>query len=89
MESCARRDAGLGGTLSKGRRHIAVRNVPIPDRLDEVGNGGGGPDASRKAVGNDVFAPPWWVLLQLRKPDRLSRYHEKNSIPQQEPEKVA
>src|SRR6202790_2567672 len=42
----------------KVRRRIAVRNVPIPDRLDKVGNGGGGPDASRKAVGNDVFAAP-------------------------------
>src|SRR3984893_16817642 len=74
----------------EGRRHFAVRNVPIPDRLDKVGNGGGGPDAPRKAVGNDVFAaPPWWLQLQLRKPDRLSRYHEESSTLRQEPETAA
>src|SRR3984893_8620752 len=79
---------GAGRHLDrKGGRRIAVRNVPIPDRLDEVGNGSGGPDAPRKAV--DVLAaPPGWLQLQLRKPDRLSRYHEKSSILLQEPEKI-
>src|SRR3979490_2054000 len=73
----------------KGRRRIFVWNVPIPDRLHEVGHGGGGPDAPRKAVGNDVLAaPPGWLQLQLRKTDRLSRYHEKSSILLQEPEKT-
>ena len=63
-------------------------DVPIPDCLDEVGNGGGGPDAPRKAVGNDVFAAAFgWLRLHLRKPDRLSGYHEKSSMLQQEPEK--
>ncbi len=72
----------------EGRRGIAVRNVPIPDRLDEVGNGSGGPDAPRKAVGNDVFAaPPGWLRLQLRKHHRWSRYHEESLL--QEPEKAA
>src|ERR1700730_12529010 len=71
----------------KGGRRIAVRNVPIPDRLDEVGNGSGGPDAPRKAI--DVLAaPPGWLQLLLRKPGRLSRYHEKSSILLQEPEKI-
>src|ERR1700730_6891193 len=74
----------------KGGRRIAVRNVPIPDRLDEVGNGGGGPDAPRKAVGNDVLAaPPAWLQLQSRKPVRLSRYHAKRSnLRQEEPERT-
>ena len=71
----------------KARRRIAVRNVPIPDRLDEVGNGGGGPDAPGKAV-EVLAAPLGWLQLQLRKPDRLSQYHEKSSILLQEPEKT-
>src|SRR4029077_10579215 len=50
----------------KGHRRIAVWNVPIPDRLDEVGNGGGGPDAPRKTLRNDLFAaPPGWLQFQL------------------------
>jgi len=62
----------------QARRRIAVRNVPIPDRLDEVGDSGGGPDAPRKALGNDVFAAAiGWLQLPLRKTDRLCRYHEK------------
>jgi hypothetical protein len=62
----------------KARRRIAVQNVPIPDRLDEVGDSGGGPDAPRKAFGNDVFAAAiGWLQLPLRKTDRLCRYHEK------------
>src|SRR3984893_2382166 len=74
----------------QGRRRIAVRNVPTPDRLDEGGNGSGGPDAPRKAVGNDLFvAAIVWLQLPLRKTDRLSRYHEKSSILQQEPETAA
>src|ERR1700682_2413473 len=79
---------GAGRHLDrKGRRRIVVRNIPIPDRLDEVGNSGGEPDAPRKAVGNDVFAATnGWLRLQLRKPDRLSGYHEKSSMLQQEPE---
>ncbi len=73
----------------KGRRRIAVRNVPIPDRLDEVGNGGGGPNAPRKAIGNDVFAAAiGWLQLQLRKTDSLSRCHQKSSILRQEPKKA-
>jgi len=72
----------------KARRRIAVRNVPIPDRLDEVGDGGGGPDAPRKAIGNDVFAAAiGWLQLQLRKTDRC-RYHEKSSMLRQEPKKA-
>src|SRR5258708_31326831 len=63
----------------KGRRRIAVRNVPIPDCLDEVGNGGGGPDAPRKAVGNEVFPARFGWRLTLRKPARWSRYHEESS----------
>jgi hypothetical protein len=81
---------GAGWHLDrKGRRSIAVRNVPIPDRFDEVGNGGGGPDAPRKAVGKDLFvAPVVWLQLPLRKTDNLSRYHEKSSILRQEPAKT-
>src|SRR5258705_1237954 len=72
----------------KARRRIAVRNVPIPDRLDEVADGGGGPDAPRKAIENDVFAAAiGWLQLQLRKTDRC-RYHEKSSMLRQEPKKA-
>jgi hypothetical protein len=76
---------GAGRHLDrKGRRRIVVRNIPIPDRLDEVGNSGGEPDAPRKAVGNDVFAATnGWLRLQLRKSDRLSGYHEKSCMLQQ------
>src|SRR5258707_1797027 len=72
----------------KARRRIAVRNVPIPDRLDEVGDGGGGPDAPRKAIWNDAFTAAI-VLLQLQFPktDRC-RYHEKSSMLRQEPQKA-
>jgi Resolvase, N terminal domain len=59
------------------QRLLEARNVPIPDRLNEVGDGGGGPDAPRKAIANDAAAIGW-LQLQLRKTDRLCRYHEKN-----------
>jgi hypothetical protein len=73
----------------KARRRIAVRNVPIPDRLDEVSDSGGGPDAPRKAIRNDVFsAAIGWLQLQLRKTDRLYRYQEKSSMLRQEPKKA-
>src|ERR1700676_3170646 len=76
---------GAGRHLDrKGRRRIVVRNIPIPDRLDEVGNSGGEPDAPRKTVGNDVLAATnGWLRLQLRKSDRLSGYHEKSCMLQQ------
>ena len=65
----------------KGHRHIAIRNVPIPDRLDEVGNGGGGPDTPRKTLRNDLFAaPPGWLQFPLRKSDGQSRYHAKSLL---------
>src|SRR5258708_36167624 len=49
----------------KARRRVAVRNVPIPDRLNEVGDSGGGPDAPRNAIGNEVFAAAiGWLQLQ-------------------------
>jgi hypothetical protein len=74
----------------KGRRRIAVRNIPIPDRFDEVGNRGGGLYAPQKAVGNDLFAAPiGWLHVQLRKTDRLFRYHEKSSILRQQRKKAA
>jgi hypothetical protein len=72
----------------KARRRIAVRNVPIPDRLNEVGDSGGGPDASRKAIGNDVLAATGWLQLYLRKTDGLCRYHKTSSMLRQEPKKA-
>jgi hypothetical protein len=66
---------GAGRYLDrKAHRRISVRNVPIPDRLDEVGDSGGGPDAPRKAIGSDVFAAAiGWLKLHLRKTDRLRK----------------
>jgi hypothetical protein len=44
----------------------------------------------QKAVGSDLFAAQiGWLQFQLRKTDRLFRYHEKSSILQQQRKKAA